>query len=107
VLLFILNATMEQFRTGWFLESVISASAIVLVIRSRRPFFKSKPGEYLLLATLLIAGVTVAFPFSSLGGVFGLIPLPMTFLVALGVIVLLYVFAAELAKKVFYERVTF
>ena len=106
-LLFILHATTEQFRTGWFLESVISASVIVLVIRSRRPFFKSKPGKYLLLATLLIAGVTAAFPFSPLGGVFGLVPLQMTFLVALGVIVLLYVVAAELAKKAFYERVAF
>ncbi len=106
-LLFILHATTEQFRTGWFLESVISASVIVLVIRSRRPFFKSKPGKYLLLATLLIAGVTAAFPFSPLGGVFGLVPLQMTFLVALGVIVLLYVVAAELTKKAFYERVAF
>ena len=37
-----------QFRTGWFLESVISASLIVLVVRSRKPFFKSRPAKYLL-----------------------------------------------------------
>ena len=53
-LLWVLHATVDQFRTGWFMESVVSASLIVLVIRSRRPFFKSKPGKYLLLATLLI-----------------------------------------------------
>ena len=41
----------EQFRTGWFLESVISASLIVLVIRSRRPFFKSRPGKVPVLTT--------------------------------------------------------
>jgi P-type Mg2+ transporter len=38
VLLFLLYATPDQFRTGWFLESVASASLIVLVIRSRKPF---------------------------------------------------------------------
>ena len=47
-LLLILHATQDQFRTGWFLESVISASLIVLVIRSRKPFFKSRPSKYLL-----------------------------------------------------------
>ena len=67
VLLFILHATTDQFRTGWFLESVISASLIVLVVRSRRPFFKSSPGKYLLMATLLIVGVTLIFPYTPLG----------------------------------------
>ncbi len=37
-LLLVLRADKESFRTGWFLESVISASLVVLVIRSRRPF---------------------------------------------------------------------
>ena len=41
VLLFILHAGEVQFRTAWFVESVASASLIVLVIRSRRPFFRS------------------------------------------------------------------
>src|SRR5512146_967169 len=39
LLVFVLHATPELFRTGWFVESVISASLIVLVIRSRTPFF--------------------------------------------------------------------
>src|SRR5208282_3251868 len=50
LLLIMLHVTQDQFRTGWFLESVISASLIVLVIRSRKPFFRSRPGKYLLLA---------------------------------------------------------
>lgn len=37
-LLFLLPGSIEEFRTGWFVESVISASMIVLVIRSRKPF---------------------------------------------------------------------
>src|SRR6266498_1792109 len=62
VLLLILHATQDQFRTGWFLESVISASLIVLVIRSRKPFFKSRPSKYLFIATLIVVIVTVILP---------------------------------------------
>jgi Mg2+-importing ATPase len=107
VLLLILHATTDQFRTGWFLESVISASVIVLVIRTRRSFFKSKPGKYLLMATLLIIVVTILFPITSLGGLLGFQPLPMTALLVIGMVVVLYVIAAEMTKKYFYRRVNF
>ena len=62
VLLFILRATPDQFRTGWFLESVASAALIVLVLRSRKLFFKSRPSKPLFMATLLVLLVTVIFP---------------------------------------------
>ncbi len=106
-LLFILHATTEQFRTGWFFESVVSASLIVLVIRSRRPFLKSPPGVYLLLATLLVVAVTLLFPFTAFGTLFGFTPLPISFMMVVGMIVGLYIVAAELAKQVFYKRVKF
>jgi len=61
-LIYILRATPGLFRTGWFQESVISAVMIVLVIRTRRPFIKSKPGKYLLIMSLVIIGVTLVFP---------------------------------------------
>ena len=104
-LLTILHATQDQFRTGWFLESVISASLIVLVIRSRKPFFKSTPGKYLLLATLLTAVVTLTLPFTPLGAVFGFGPLPILFLVLIAMIVAGYIVTAEMVKTVFYKKV--
>jgi Mg2+-importing ATPase len=107
VLLLVLHATTDLFRTGWFVESVISASLIVLVIRSRRPFFKSMPGMYLLLATLAIVGVTLIFPFTPLAGIFGFRSLPILYLGVLGGIVVIYILAAEVVKKTFYERVRF
>jgi Mg2+-importing ATPase len=107
VLLLILHANRDQFRTGWFLESVISASVIVLVIRTRRSFFKSKPGKYLLMATLLIVVVTILFPITPLGGLLGFQPLPITILLVIGMIVVLYIIAAEMTKKYFYRRVNF
>ena len=80
---------------------------IVLVIRTRRPFFQSRPGKYLLTATLLIVGVTLLFPFSPLGGLFKFRPLPAPFFIALGAIVVLYIVAAEMAKRLFYKKIKF
>jgi Mg2+-importing ATPase len=107
VLLLILHATADQFRTGWFLESVVSASVTVLVIRTRKPFFRSKPGKYLLIATLLIVVVTILFPFTPLAELLGFQPLPMTILLVIGMIVALYIIAAEITKRSFYKRVNF
>jgi Mg2+-importing ATPase len=107
LLLFIYKATPDIFRTGWFLESVISASMIVLVIRSRQPFFKSRPGKYLLMATFAVAFVTLLLPYSPLAGLFGFTPIPLTLLLLLGVVVILYIILTELAKKIFYKRVKF
>jgi Mg2+-importing ATPase len=106
-LLLVLNATEVQFRTGWFLESVISASLIVLVIRSRKPFFKSRPGKYLLIATLSIVTVTFILPFTPLARIFGFSPLPVPFLLIIGLIILLYIITAEIVKKIFYKMVKF
>jgi P-type Mg2+ transporter len=105
VLLLILNASVDQFRTGWFQESVISASLIVLVVRTRKPFFNSKPSKYLFLVTLLIVVATLILPYTQLAGMFNFQPLPPSFLFVLGFIVGLYIFAAELAKRVFYKRI--
>jgi Mg2+-importing ATPase len=101
----ILLATQDQFRTGWFLESVISASLIVLVIRSRRPFFKSRPSQYLFVATLLVVIVTVILPFTALGEIFGFSRLPTAFLLFIAIIVIGYIVIAEITKTIFYREV--
>jgi Mg2+-importing ATPase len=105
LLLLVLHASEIQFRTGWFLESVVSASLIVLVIRSRKPSYKSKPGKYLLIATISIVVITLILPYTPLAGIFGFSPLPVPFLLFIGLIILLYIFTAEIVKKIFYKRV--
>ncbi|MFZ1980720.1 MAG: cation transporting ATPase C-terminal domain-containing protein, partial [Smithella sp.] len=105
VLIWILHATQAQFQTGWFMESVVSASLIVLVIRSRRPFFKSRPGKYLLVATIIIVAATLVLPFTPLGRLFGFALLPASFLMMMGLIVVLYIFMAEVVKRIFYRKV--
>lgn len=104
-LLLLLHANPAQFRTGWFMESVISASMIVLVIRTRQSILKSKPGKYLLTATLAIVGVTLLIPYTPLAGLLGFQSLPVEFLLVLAAIVGLYILCAENVKRVFYQHV--
>ena len=106
-LLLVLHATQVQFRTAWFLESVVSASLIVLVIRSRNPFFKSRPGKYLLITTLSIAAAAIILPFTPFAAMFGLGTLPASFFIVIGLVVVLYIATAEMVKKVFYTKVKF
>jgi Mg2+-importing ATPase len=107
LLLLVLHANEGQFRTGWFLESVISASMIVLVIRSRKPFFRSKPGKYLQIATFSIAFITLILPFTPFGNVFGFSPLTLTTYLLLLAIVIVYIVSAEITKRIFYKKVKF
>jgi Mg2+-importing ATPase len=106
-LLFLLRANVDHFRTGWFMESVVSASLIVLIIRTRQPFFKSKPARPLWIATTLVVLGAVALPYTGLSWLFGFTPMPREFLVVLAGILFLYILAAEIAKKVFYHSVKF
>jgi Mg2+-importing ATPase len=105
VLLLLLHAGPALFRTGWFVESVVSASAVVLVIRTRGPVLKSRPGRYLLAATLVTALAAMALPFTAVGKkLFGFTPLPVSFLGLVGAVVVAYICSAEAAKRVFYRR---
>jgi P-type Mg2+ transporter len=106
-LLFILHANQDQFRTGWFLESVVSACLIVLVIRTRKSFIRSRPSKYLLVATLSTVLATVALPFTPLGKLFGFSPVPLEYLLLIAIIVAIYIVTAEVAKVIFYRRVKF
>ncbi|MDD5273026.1 MAG: magnesium-translocating P-type ATPase [Methylovulum sp.] len=104
-LLLWLEVPVEQFRTGWFLESVVSAALIVFVVRSRKPFFTSRPGNYLLVATLTVVALTISLPYTPLAALIGLQPLPLKLLGYLSLIVAGYITSAEIAKHVFYRLV--
>ncbi len=107
VLLFVLHSGRDLFRTGWFIESVLSASLIVLVIRSRSPFFKSSPGKYLLLTTIVIVGATLILPFTPLGKLFGFVQPSLLVIALMSIIVVFYIVSGEVVKRIFYKRVKF
>jgi Mg2+-importing ATPase len=101
-LLLLLGAQPTTFRTGWFIESVISAASVVLVVRTRRPLVRSRPGRSLVRATVFCVCVTVLLPFSPLARFLGLAPPRPLVLLLIGGIVLVYVAAAEMVKRWFY-----
>lgn len=104
-LLLWLDVSVEQFRTTWFLESVVSAALIVFVVRSSKPFFFSRPGKYLIVATLTIVAVTVALPYTPIAHLIGFEPLPIRLFGLLGIIVALYISTTEITKQIFYRLV--
>ena len=103
-LLYVFQAGTDSFRTAWFVESVISASVILLVVRSRLPLFASKPSRRLVVATLAVAAAAVALPYLPFAGWLGFVPLPLRYLPPIAAIVVLYIAAAEMTKRLFYRR---
>lgn len=101
-----LQATVAEFRTGWFIESVISATLIVLVVRTFRPFFKSMPSRYLLCSVLLIISFCLLLPFTSLAQSLGFTALPGAFYAMLSLIVALYILSVEVAKRLFLQNIS-
>lgn len=103
-LLFVAGANVESFRTAWFVESLLTELVIALVVRTRRPFFRSRPGGVLLYSTLALIGVTIAIPYVPFVRVLGFVPLPAGTVAVLAMITAAYVGAAEAAKRWFYRR---
>lgn len=103
-LLFILKATAEEFRTGWFVESVMTEVLIIVVMRTWQPFYRSLPSRPLLIAMVLVLLVTLALPYSPLSGILGLTPLPISSLILLGLITVIYAAVSERTKRLLFAR---
>lgn len=104
ILLYLFSATAEEFRTGWFIESLLTELVIALVVRTRRVFFRSRPGTLLLVSTFVVIGITLVLPYLPFNSLFGFVPLPASLMLMLVGLTVLYVVVAELAKKYFYAR---
>ena len=104
VLFYVLKAKESAFQTGWFVESTIVQLLILFIIRTRNNFFKSKPGKYLFILSIAGLAVTVALPYSPLAIQIGLIPLPFLNISLMFLIVLAYIFTADLLKVWFFKK---
>ncbi|WP_276908273.1 magnesium-translocating P-type ATPase [Peptoniphilus duerdenii] len=107
VLLLLFNADEKFFQTGWMLESVISAVVVMLIVRTARPFLKSKPSKKLLLAIVGIVILLIDIAYSPMNGYLGLISLPIKAFASLLAISFVYAVTAELLKKNFYRHNSF
>jgi len=104
VLRSVFAATPEIFRTAWFVESLLTELVIALVVRTRRPFYRSRPGRLLLISTLVVVAAAFAAPFVPFASAVGFVPLPAPLLASIAAIAAAYVFATEIAKRQFFRR---
>jgi Mg2+-importing ATPase len=105
MLLWGFRASESLFQTGWFVESLLTELVIAVVVRTQRPFFRSRPGKALLATTMVLVVVACAIPYAPFADAFGFVPLPLPLLLALIGMTMLYVAATELQKKWFYRAV--
>jgi Mg2+-importing ATPase len=104
VLLYIFHADQAVFQTSWFMISLLTELAVVLVLRTRKPAFRSRPSRLLLWSTLAVAGATFAIPFlGETSALFGFAPLSATELATVLGIVVGYALATEIAKAWFFR----
>lgn len=104
LLLWGLKASQEAFHTGWFIESILSASLVVFAVRTRLPFSKSHPSRLMLIMTVVVGVIAVLLPYSPLAKLLGFMPLPLFTLGLILAIVLIYFFTAEFTKRLFYRK---
>jgi P-type Mg2+ transporter len=99
LLLYGFHTIPEIFRTSWFLESLLTEILILLIIRTSRPFLKSRPSKYLLGSCLFTFVLSIILPYLPMAATFKLHPLPFSLLAAILAIAALYVLATEVTKK--------
>ncbi len=104
VLILLLKTTPEQFRTGWFVESMLTELFIVMVVRTARPAFRSRPGRVFWITTATVTLITVIFPYLPFARFMGFTPLPLSIMMALLAILVPYLAVAEVAKRRFFAR---
>ena len=103
-LYFYFKVSQDQFRTGWFLESIFTELIILFVVRTHKTFFTSKPGNWLLVLSIISFVLTIGLPYSPLGIFFGLIPLPINVLFCVIGITILYAIMSEFAKRRVFKK---
>jgi Mg2+-importing ATPase len=101
VLLWVLDASAPEFRSAWFVESLLTQSLVVLVIRTDRvPFLRSRPSRALAIALALVVVVAVVLPWSPLAGSLGFTRLPLEVPLLIVAMVVVYLSLVELTKAV-------
>jgi Mg2+-importing ATPase len=106
VMLRVFHAGPLLFRSGWFVESLVTQTLVIFVIRTRRvPFFKSRPSRPLLVATLGCAALGVAIPYiGPVARLMGFRTLPISFLFVLAGMIVTYLALAQAGVAFFFRE---
>jgi Mg2+-importing ATPase len=95
----------KLFHTGWFVESILTQTLIVHIIRTNRiPFIQSIASPFLLFTTVLVMILGAALPYLPFGSYFGFVPLPAVFWVWIGGFLLCYSVLTHLVKVWFFRN---
>ena len=87
------------FQTGWFVESLLTQTLIIHIIRTAKiPFLESRASAPVIATSLIIAAVGIALPFTPLGDTLGFVPLPPTYWIYLALILVGYAVLTHLMK---------
>ena len=93
------------FQSGWFVESLLTQTSIVYIIRtSHIPFLQSTPAPLMALITLGVMAIGLSLPFTPLAPGFGLVPLPAAYFGWLALILLAYALLTQVVKSWFIRR---
>ena len=106
-MLYVFNAWSNPalFQTGWFVESLLTQTLIIHIIRTAKiPFLESRASTALITTTIIIAAIGIALPFTWLGGFLGFVPLPPAYWFCLCLILLSYVILTHFMKTWFIRR---
>ena len=102
-LLVVTRASAATFQTGWFVESLLTELAIILVIRTRKPAWRSRPSRLLAWLTAGVALLALAIAYLPGASWFGFVPMPLPVLAGLVGITIAYALASEWSKRRFFE----
>ena len=95
-------ALVALFNAGWFVESLISQTLIIHLIRTPKlPFIQSRAAAPVVLLTTVIMAIGIAIPFTPLGAYLGLASLSLPYFGWLAVIVLGYILLAQIVKTIY------
>ncbi len=93
------------FHSGWFIEGLLSQTLVVHMLRTQKiPFVQSTAAFPVIVMTLLIMVVGIYIPFSPIGSLIGLAPLPWSYFPWLIATLLSYCFVAQLMKRIYIKR---
>ena len=105
LLLNIFKVYEHTFQTAWFIESLTTQTLVIFFIRTREPFFRSKPRKILAVNVFLIVLLAIFIPYSPLASLMKFERLDVFLLLLIFVIVSTYLTIVEIAKLVFYKKV--
>lgn len=103
VLLIGFKAEHGTFQSSWFTLSIITELLILMVMRTQKPFFRSKPAPVLLYSSIAVGVFTLLMPYLPFHGLLGIQPIRPLMLACLVGIAALYIMATEIAKHYFYK----